>query len=287
MAIHAREDEPQRTPLELLQSPTVQDESLKERVKREALERFGIHTHDLRPGNLMFAAAKTIAGRRGFELTRDLPEYPLSPAIDADGIEVLADPDFRAAVEAIKGRTILDVGRLANIWQLVRETPPGPMLEIGSPRGGGALLMALACSNREVLACDPWSRTESFESLDPDLDRRFVRDQFADSSVLDVRRFYIQNGNKVEAVQGFFPDSVRDRNLQGISFVHLDVDVYQGTRNSLDYLANRMAPGGIIVLDDFRREAMGVDQAVREFETEHPGLKALPIFPGQGMIRFS
>ena len=39
--------------------------------------------------------------------------------------------------------------------------------------------------------------------------------------------------------------------IEGYRFVHLDVDLYQPTRDSFDYFYPRLIKGGIIVCDDY------------------------------------
>ena len=36
-----------------------------------------------------------------------------------------------------------------------------------------------------------------------------------------------------------------------MSFVHLDVDLYEPTRACLDYFLPRLSPGGFVICDDY------------------------------------
>jgi hypothetical protein len=87
-------------------------------------------------------------------------------------------------------------------------------------------------------------------------------------------------------IPGYFPQSVAAVALPKLSFVHLDVDVYKASKESLSYL---LAPGilcdrSLIVLDDYNRSATGVNKAVEEILLEQPGTLAFPLFPGQAII---
>jgi len=50
---------------------------------------------------------------------------------------------------------------------------------------------------------------------------------------------------------GWIPSSFPCPNLELYKFVHIDVDLYHPTKDSLEYFWPRMALGGIIVTDDY------------------------------------
>ena len=52
--------------------------------------------------------------------------------------------------------------------------------------------------------------------------------------------------------KGWIPEVFAELPEQRWAFVHIDVDLYEPTRACLDYFVPRMAPGGVIVNDDFR-----------------------------------
>ena len=51
--------------------------------------------------------------------------------------------------------------------------------------------------------------------------------------------------------QGWIPDRFPDVGEQRFSFVHIDVDLYEPTRDSLAFFYPRMQAGGIILCDDY------------------------------------
>lgn len=207
----------------------------------------------------------------------------LSPPIDTHDIEILTDPDFRSSCAAARRHTLLDVARLANLWRLARLAGEGLFLEVGSYRGGGALHICNAVRDRRpTFYCfDPFEEGgfESVGSKDP----LFHRNQFTDTSYEAVVRLLSAHPN-AKAVKGFFPADAQNLNLQNIAFCHLDVDVYEATRASLEFLAEHLAPRSIIVLDDLNRNIMGVQAAVQEFLGTHPAFLLLPMFPSQGIL---
>tara|TARA_B100000315_G_scaffold224707_1_gene230430 strand:+ start:578 stop:1300 length:723 start_codon:yes stop_codon:yes gene_type:complete len=224
----------------------------------------------------------------GYQIERIVPLIPPDPPglreIDRKEVEVLADKDFQRSCQAVASISFLDISRLASLWTLCRLTDPtGAIVEIGTYRGGGALHLSNSAPDRKILVFDPFSE-ESFEDLDPILDGLFSRGQFSGHRKENVEALLV--GRDVQVVEGFFPASVADLSLPKISFVHLDVDVYKATKESLDFL---LAPGvlaakSLIVIDDYNRRADGVNKAVSEALAVVPGTLVFPLFPAQALI---
>ena len=78
-----------------------------------------------------------------------------------------------------------------------------------------------------------------------------------------------------------FPD-VADRTF---SFVHVDVDLYQPTLDSLSFFYGRLQPGGVLLCDDYGfTTCPGARQAMDEFFQDKPEkIVALPT--GQGFVQ--
>jgi len=229
-------------------------------------------------------AVGKILASAGCQLVRANLDYPVVRPMDTKGVEILADKEFQNSCKMIDGTTLLDTPRLANLWMLARLTDPlGAMAEIGTYLGGGALHLSNCCPNRQMIVCDPFSK-ESFQSLDPAFDKIFHHGQFSDHGEEQVRSLF--KGRDALIVPGYFPESVTAISLPKISFVHLDVDVYQASKESLKFL---LGPGilcnrSLIVLDDYNRLATGVNKAVEEIVSELPGTLAFPLFPGQALV---
>ena len=68
-------------------------------------------------------------------------------------------------------------------------------------------------------------------------------------------------------IPGAFPQDAQER----YRFVHIDVDLYQPTKDSLEYFWPRLAPGGLMVCDDYNWP--GGKRAVETFCAAH-GLRA-------------
>lgn len=90
----------------------------------------------------------------------------------------------------------------------------------------------------------------------------------------------LENRKNVVVRKGIFPDTIGDET--GFWMVHLDVDFYLSTLNSLKVLKDRMTLGGAIFLDDWDwPNCPGVRKAVEEL-----GLEAKQTVEHQAVINF-
>jgi O-methyltransferase len=231
---------------------------------------------------LVSVARDLLTGKRASES----PQAPLDPPVETEYVDILFDPAFRRSVSQVKECTCLDVARLANLWTTVRLAGPGTFLEVGSYRGGTALHICNAMDDcgatGRFFSFDPFE-SGGFETL-VDGDQAFKPMDFTDTRFDAVTRL-LSGKPFATVVQGFFPSAAEGRQLGAIAFCHLDVDVYEGTRKSLEYLEPRLAPKGLIVLDDLdHKECPGVRKAMTEFLMAHPRFVAIPMFPCQAVL---
>lgn len=203
--------------------------------------------------------------------------------VDVGNLAVLRDPAFRRALDLALPHTFLDTARLANLWQLCRmSNPAGAVAEIGVYRGGGALLLSQAAPGRRLFACDTFNGFQG-QRLGA-LDRLFTVEQFRDSSAAQVRGLLSPHAADFRLIEGIFPDCDQAGVVDGLSFVHLDVDIHDATLACLRHVAGRCLDRALIVVDDYRRGAEGCDRAVDGFIRDHPQWAAFPLYPGQALL---
>jgi O-methyltransferase len=206
----------------------------------------------------------------------------LSPPIEPDEAEILFDPAFRASVNQVKDFTCLDIARLANIWMFVRQCGPGVYLEVGSYRGGTArhICNAMPQKDSTFYCVDPFE-TGGYEHVH-DWEQKPA--EFTDTRQHAVAAL-LSDKPFAHVVCGFFPPAIEPLDLQGVVFCHLDVNMYDATKKSLQYLAPRMERQSCIVVDDYgHRNTPGVALAVKDFLTACPDFLAFPIFPCQALL---
>ena len=105
---------------------------------------------------------------------------------------------------------------------------------------------------------------DTFEGLPrpSGLDSRFEERMFSASEEAVCARLKAYSGWTI--LKGFFPDTAEPVQSNRFSFVHLDVDLYESTRDGLEFFWPRMLEGGILVSHDYSR-CEGVFQAFSEF----------------------
>ena len=55
----------------------------------------------------------------------------------------------------------------------------------------------------------------------------------------------------IEIYNGWIPDRFKEVENKKFQFVHLDVDLYEPTRDSLNFFYPKLVQGGVIVCDDY------------------------------------
>ena len=72
----------------------------------------------------------------------------------------------------------------------------------------------------------------------------------------------------MQLVSGYFRDTLQEFSELRFSFVHLDCDIYASYMECLEFFYPRLAPGGIILLDEYNDPPWpGCNKAVDEFLT--------------------
>ena len=214
------------------------------------------------------------------------PPEPLDPPVETGYVEIFQNSTFRRSVAQVRDRSCLDMVRLANLWHGVRAAEPGCFLEIGTYRGGTALHICNAIDafrpGSPFYCFDPFERG-GYESVGPD-EGEFTPNDFMNTSYSEVAKLLAAKPDAT-VVQGYFPAAAEAYNLHDISFCHLDINVYSATLASLQFLAPRLTPGGIVMLDDIGRcETPGVRRAVMEFLAQYPSFFLIELFPCQGLL---
>jgi O-methyltransferase len=140
---------------------------------------------------------------------------------------------------------------------------PGEIAEVGVYHGGSARLMCEVRGKRTLYLFDTFEGLPSTDRLDS----RFAAGQYA-ASFESVQR-YLANFSNIHIYKGFFPGTSAPIADKRFSFVHLDVDLYQPTHDSLEFFYPRVNQGGMFLIHDYLW-AEGVRRAVQEFFANYP-----------------
>ena len=181
------------------------------------------------------------------------------------------DESFQKVLSSINGFTLVDKYRCFELWKLVEQVSKlqkGSLIEIGVWRGGtGGMIAtkALECGISErVYLCDTFTGVVKAGANDS----TYRNGEHADTSIQLVEDliFSRMNLNNVDLLQGIFPDQTGHKveNLQ-FRFCHIDVDVYQSAKDIVDWIWDKLVPGGIIVYDDYGFKGCdGISKQVEE-----------------------
>ncbi len=103
-------------------------------------------------------------------------------------------------------------------------------------------------------------------------------------SLADVRR-NLERFSAVEYHPGWIPERFADVASARFAFVHVDVDLYQPTLDSLAFFYPRLVPGGVLLCDDYGSSACpGAKRAFDEMIADKPEQRVVHLPTGQGFI---
>lgn len=127
---------------------------------------------------------------------------------------------------------------------------PGDTVECGSFTGGTSYLIC------KSIACCGQSKQhhifDSFEGLSKPAKEDGVYWKQGDLTTSeDVCRSNLSEFDFVHYYKGWIPDRFQEVKDLRFSFVHIDVDLYQPTHDSIDFFYNRMNKGGVLICDDY------------------------------------
>ncbi|HEX8263166.1 MAG TPA: TylF/MycF/NovP-related O-methyltransferase [Allosphingosinicella sp.] len=198
---------------------------------------------------------------------RLIPDYRLS-WYQLDWWE---DPDFNAYLERFGERRGLNTHRRWMLWQLLRLTAgvKGDTAECGVFQGSSSWLICSANRGR--------GRThhlfDSFEGLSkPGAEdgTYWTPGDLAAGEQIVLEKLS-PFADELSFHKGWIPDRFADVEEKTFSFVHVDVDLYQPTRDSIAFFYPRLAPGAILLCDDYACSTCpGATQAADEFLADKP-----------------
>jgi hypothetical protein len=189
------------------------------------------------------------------------PDYKFSEY----GRSFLNDKDFAAFYEKHVGDNVHSYDRKYFLAQLVQLTNHlnGDIAECGVFEGATAYLMFERTTNIQKRM----HLFDSFEGLPTPsaIDGNYWAK--GDLSISEqIARENLPESKRILYYKGWIPDKFEMVADITFSFVHLDVDLYQPTHDSLAFFYPRMVTGGIIVCDDYGFDSCpGAKKALDDF----------------------
>jgi O-methyltransferase len=178
----------------------------------------------------------------------------------------MLDKGFAEALSKFGEGASFNKERRVMIVQLMRLTDaiPGDTAECGVFIGMGSYLICAANSVKDR----HHHIFDSFEGLSQPGEKDGHIWQKGDMSRSEevVRLNLAQFQKGFSTYKGWIPDRFHEVADLRFSFVHIDVDLYQPTLDSISFFYDRMNPGGVILCDDYGHlSCPGVSDAVNEF----------------------
>lgn len=180
-----------------------------------------------------------------------------------------------------------------SLMQLLLQTDmsKGNVVELGTFHGLSAYQIASQMAQQQTGAT--FSIFDSFEGLSEitekdasihTIDENALRKQFAYGE--DLVKQNLQEFPFINFYKGWIPSRFSEVENQQFSFVHIDVDLYDPIKDSIEFFYPRLVQGGLMVFDDYgcTTQFPGAMKAVDEVlpALEHAFFMALPY--GQAFI---
>ncbi|MGB3204786.1 MAG: TylF/MycF/NovP-related O-methyltransferase [Crinalium sp.] len=215
-------------------------------------------------------------------------KFSLSPTFDSQIWRIILDIPWRLAdardtifaakftnyYRLVRPYTICSRARLRGLYQateyVVKHNIEGDVVECGTARGGSAALIGLTLnqfnSAKQLWVFDTFEGLPSPTDADPDYESAKYWTGKCRGELAEVEKMLkdLNISERIHLVKGLFKDTLPVTNVQKIAAIHLDGDWYESTKCCLDYLYDRISPGGVIQIDDYGRWA-GARKAVDEF----------------------
>lgn len=176
---------------------------------------------------------------------------------------------------------------IRNMKRLVLETKntEGDLVEIGVLLGGSAeIILSAKEKGKNLYLIDSFAGIREANSNDP-VEWHNDSQAWKDGKVFDnskdndtlknafefvTNRF--KDDNSVKIIKGYFPPKNLPEGFENkkFSFVHMDVDAYEGTKACVEYFYPKMAPGGIMLFHDYIHEIAPVKKICDDFFSDKP-----------------
>lgn len=185
----------------------------------------------------------------------------------------LADNVFMETFNKCRNSTLVDICRNFELWNLVEQLKnlQGSIMEVGLWKGGTASVICKAenlyNNNTKIYLCDTFKGVVKATQDD----NCYVGGEHAfddEQHILNLVQSVGVGTDNIKILRGIFPDETQQHipSNELFKFCHIDVDVYQGTKDIIEWIWPKMVVGGIVVSDDYGIEPIqGVTKAINHF----------------------
>ncbi|WP_320172914.1 TylF/MycF/NovP-related O-methyltransferase [Maridesulfovibrio sp.] len=197
------------------------------------------------------------------------PEYRFkSPHVDWWN-----DEEFCNYLSAMGEDWLMNSDRRWNMLQFMKfaHAVPGDTAECGAYRGSSSYLICK--ENKEAGSNRHHHIFDSFEGLSEpnEFDGGHWEKNALQASEVELMENLQEFVENISVYKGWIPDHFHKVEDLKFSFVHIDVDLYAPTLQSIRFFYPRLNPGGVLVCDDYGvGTCPGCTKAINEFMADKP-----------------
>lgn len=150
----------------------------------------------------------------------------------------------------------------------------GEFVEAGVYNGSSAFFMSQQCKTKLHLI-DSWEGLSALQDVDNPIYDREDNEWLPRFNIsIDAVKENLISCSNLEYHKGWIPEVL---NITApISLLHLDLDLYQPTKDSLEYFWDLVVPGGIIISDLHDEVSWGASKATKDFFKDIRDITYLP-----------
>ena len=167
------------------------------------------------------------------------------------------DIEFIKIYSKLKFLTLLDEKRFFTVYSILQQLKNinADILDVGCMRGGVGMMMSKINQKGNTYLIDTFSGFKEEEKY-------HKKDMFIFTDIAELKK-NIKNFRlkKINILQQKFPNEERLKTIKNIKLCHIDVNTYKSTKNSYDYVKNKVIKGGFIIFDDYG--ILGVEMVVK------------------------
>jgi O-methyltransferase len=179
-----------------------------------------------------------------------------------------ADEKFENVYGKCLSKTLVCRERCFVLYSLIKQaiSLEGDIVECGVYKGGTAKMILSIIqeskTDKKLYLFDTFSGMPPVDNL-----KDCVKEgDFSDTSYESVKAF-LNDPNICKIHKGLIPDTFMQINdVKKISFAHVDLDIYKSITDCMNFLWDKIVPGGFVVFDDYGFPSCpGARMAVDEF----------------------
>jgi len=182
------------------------------------------------------------------------------------------------------------IGKTLSQFEIFKEilNVKGDIFEFGVFKGASLMRLAsfrklLKLEKKRIYGFDSFGKFPKQNNMDDNnFIQKFEKDSGIGISKSDLKNFLNSNKYKnIELLKGdilkTLPIFLKSKKNLKISFIHIDVDVYEPTKVILENLFKHLSVGGIVMLDDYSiidGETKAVDEFLSQFKQKYKIFKS-------------